>query len=248
MRLGRLVEALEAGDEFFGEGFAGLGPQEATRDAAVLLDGEGEGEEFFDVLLDALGGVLVELVVGEGVSMIQGVSRPKSTRMWPFWSKLASSNCGAEAEDADGGGLEAPGGVGWVGGIFGIFGVVDDGEVGVDGLKAGAGVTNGVEVRCPEFPAHFELVGHVFVEEFGGFGDGVFDDGGLGGLGAVVVDEEALVGGWLGEVDGVGGCGGDTGVAGDERELAQHGDERGGEGLEAKVGKPHAEVELIGHE
>jgi len=26
------------------------------------------------------------------VSASQGVSRPKSMRMWPFWSKLASSN------------------------------------------------------------------------------------------------------------------------------------------------------------
>ena len=54
------VEALEAGDEFFGEGFAGLGPEEAAGDAAVLFDGEGEGEELFDILLHAFGGVFVE--------------------------------------------------------------------------------------------------------------------------------------------------------------------------------------------
>lgn len=51
-----LVQALEAGNEFFGEGFAGLGPEEAAGDAAVFFDGEGEGEEHFDVLLDALLG------------------------------------------------------------------------------------------------------------------------------------------------------------------------------------------------
>jgi hypothetical protein len=33
-----LVEALQAGDEFFGEGFAGFGPEEAAGDAAVLFD------------------------------------------------------------------------------------------------------------------------------------------------------------------------------------------------------------------
>ena len=54
------VEALEAGDQLFGEGFAGLGPEEAAGDAAVLLDGEGEGEELFNVLLDAFGDVFVE--------------------------------------------------------------------------------------------------------------------------------------------------------------------------------------------
>jgi hypothetical protein len=43
------VEALEAGDESFGEGFTGLGPEEAAGNAAVLLNGEGEGEELFDV-------------------------------------------------------------------------------------------------------------------------------------------------------------------------------------------------------
>jgi hypothetical protein len=53
------VEALEAGNEFFGERFAGLGPEEAAGDAAVLFYGEGEGEELFNVLLNAFGGVLV---------------------------------------------------------------------------------------------------------------------------------------------------------------------------------------------
>jgi hypothetical protein len=38
------VDALEAGDEFFGEGLAGLGPEEPAADAAVFLDQEGEGE------------------------------------------------------------------------------------------------------------------------------------------------------------------------------------------------------------
>ncbi len=74
--LGRLVEALEAGDEFFGEGFAGLGPEETAGDAAVFLDGEGEGEEHFDVLLDAAGGlgVVAELGVGFVVAAGLGVA------------------------------------------------------------------------------------------------------------------------------------------------------------------------------
>ena len=50
-----LGEALELGDEFFGEGFAGFGPKEARGDPAVFLDGEGEGEEHFDVAADVLG-------------------------------------------------------------------------------------------------------------------------------------------------------------------------------------------------
>jgi hypothetical protein len=58
-----LVDALEAGDEFFGEGFAGLGPEQARGDAAVLLDEQGEGEELFDVLLDVELGLLVEGLV-----------------------------------------------------------------------------------------------------------------------------------------------------------------------------------------
>lgn len=33
-----LIEALEAGDQFFCEGFAGLGPEESAGDAAVLFD------------------------------------------------------------------------------------------------------------------------------------------------------------------------------------------------------------------
>ncbi len=37
------VDALEAVDEFLGEGFAGFGPEEAAADAAVFFDREGEG-------------------------------------------------------------------------------------------------------------------------------------------------------------------------------------------------------------
>lgn len=53
-----LVEALEAGDEFLSEGFAGFGPEEAGGDAAVFFDGEGEGEEELDVFLDVGCGVI----------------------------------------------------------------------------------------------------------------------------------------------------------------------------------------------
>ena len=66
-------------------------------------------------------------------------------------------------------------------------------------------------VGSPEIPAHLELVGGIVVELLGGLGYGVFDDGGGGVLGAVVVDVDALVGGGFVEADGVGGGGGRRG-------------------------------------
>jgi hypothetical protein len=66
---------------------------------------------------------------------------------------------------------------------------------------------------------------------------------------------DALVDGRLCPVDGVGAGGGDAGelgvgaaFAGDGDELSKHADHRVGEGLEAEVREPEAEVELIGHE
>ncbi len=56
------------------------------------------------------------------------------------------------------------------------------------------------------------------MELLGGLGDGVFDDGVLGGLGAVVVDVDALVDGGFVEADGVDGGGGDALFAADESE------------------------------
>jgi len=99
----------------------------------------------------------------------------------------------------------------------------------------------------PEVPLHLELVGHVVVELLRGFGDGVLDDGVLGGLGAVVVDVDALVDGGLCETDGVdAGCC-DAFFTADERELTQDGDERRRQRVEAEVREPEAEIELIGH-
>ena len=81
-------------------------------------------------------------------------------------------------------------------------------------FRVGAEVETVVEVvillGSPELPLHLELVGHVVVELLGGLGDGVFDDGGFGVFGAVVVDVDALVGGGFGEADGVDSGGGDT--------------------------------------
>ena len=85
------------------------------------------------------------------------------------------------------------------------------------------------------------------MELFGGLGDGVFDDGVFGGLGAIVVDVNALVDGRFGEADGIDGGGSDALFAADEGELPQDGDERGGKRVEAEVREPEAEVELIGH-
>ena len=133
---------------------------------------------------------------------------------------------GAEADDADGAWFETP-----------------------EGVELGFFAGSGGDVGGPEVPLHLEFDGHVVVEVFGGFGDGVFDDGVGGVFGAVVVDVEALVGGGLGEVDGEDGGGGDAvgvgfsggcGTKADAGELAEHGYERCWEGFEAKVGKPEA--------
>ena len=65
-----------------------------------------------------------------------------------------------------------------------------------------------------------------------------FDDGVGGVFGALVIDVEALVGGGLGEVDGIDGGGGDAaglgfsggvGRGGYEGELPEHAVERGGQ-------------------
>ena len=68
------------------------------------------------------------------------------------------------------------------------------------------------------------------------------DAGALAGI-----DVDALVGGGLGEVDGVGGGGGDT-LSADQGELAQHAGERAGQGFQAEVGVPEAEIEAVGHD
>src|ERR1700744_5856633 len=222
------VEALEAGDEFFGEGFAGLGPEEAAGDAAVLFDGEGEGEELLDVLLDALGGFGVERFF---FSTFEGPGSVEAEVDADVAVLLvgAEVEVGAEADDADADGLEAPG-----------------------GIEAGRG-----RFGDPEAPTHFELVGGVVVELLGGFGDGVFGEGGVGfgGFAAFVVDVDALVDGGFRPVDGIGGGSGDAGelglsaaFAGDGDELTEHADECVGEGLEPEVREPETEVELVGHE
>jgi hypothetical protein len=204
-----LVDALEAVDEFLREGLAGLGPEEAAGDAAVLLYGEGEGQQHLDVFLDVAGGGLVELGVFADVAVLV---------------EAGVVELGAEAEDADGGGLLLPGGI-EAAGFFGGF----------------------VEDRGPELPLHLELVGHVVVELLGGFGDGGFDEGVGGLLGALVVDVDALVDGGLGEAEGVGRGDGDALVSADERELAHDADERFGQRGEAEVRIPETEIKLIGH-
>lgn len=138
---------------------------------------------------------------------------------------------GAEAEDADGGGLELPESVEVHEGVVVVVLV----DVGV-----GSGGGWGVVFGDPELPSHLELVGHVVVELLGGFGYGVFDDGVLGFLGAVVVDVDALVGGGFVESDGVdAGCG-DSFFSADKGELAHDRGEFFGKRFEAEVGKPEA--------
>jgi len=259
-----LVDALEAGDEFFGERFAGLGPEQAAGDAAVLLDQKGEGEQFFDVLLDVDLGFFVEGLVLERVLIGFWNPRGVEAEVDEDMAVLLVSGdveAGAEAEDADGVGAQLPGGVG-----IGEGGGVKI-EVGVlawmEGVAVGGGKVQAAEggigfIERPELPAHLELVGHVVVELLGGFGDGGIDGGvgwigggvdlgGVGGRAWAGVDVDALVGGGFGEVDGVcGGCG-DT-FSADQGELAEHADERGGEGLQAEVWIPEAEVKAVGHD
>ena len=185
----------------------------------------------------------------------QGESMPKSTSRWPFCSYPATSKLRAEAEDADGVGAQPPGGAGGAGG--------EGVEIGVGvvlvaaGGEAKAAVCRLLVLGGPELPAHLELVRHVVVELLGGLGDGGVDefvegvgggidwDGGVevrgGGIGV-----DALVGGRLGEVDGIGGGGGDT-LGADLGELAQDPGKRGRQGLQAEVGIPEAEIEAVCH-
>ena len=116
----RLVDALEAVDEFLGEGFAGFGPEEAAADAAVFFDGEGEGEEHFDVLLNVFGGGFVELFVFEGFGEPGGVEAEVDADVAVLF-EAGVVELGAEAEDADGGGLELPEGVEADGLGFGVM-------------------------------------------------------------------------------------------------------------------------------
>jgi len=88
------------------------------------------------------------------------------------------------------------------------------------------------------------------VELLGGFGDGVLDDGTGGVLvffGAIVVDVDALVGGGLGEADGIDAGRSYALFSADKRKLAHDRDDGRRQGFEAEVGKPETEVELIGH-
>ena len=210
------VKALQAGDQLFGEGFAGFGPEEAAGDAAVFLDREGERKEHLDVLLNALLRGLVEVGVFEGVVEDPGGVEAEVDADVPVLFIGGLVEHGAEAEDLDGGWLGEPKGV-ECGGPFGIFG-------------------------GPEAPLHLELVGHIVVELLGSLSNGVVDDGVLGGLGAVIIDVDTLVDGCFVEGDGVNGGRGDSlGFwTGDGCELAEDADELAGQAVKAEVGKPEA--------
>ena len=104
------MDALEAVDEFLGEGFAGFGPEEAAADAAVFFDREGEGEEHLDVLLDVFGGVFVEVLVFEGFGEPGSVEAEVDADVAVLF-EAGVVELGAEADDSDGGGLELPEGV-----------------------------------------------------------------------------------------------------------------------------------------
>jgi hypothetical protein len=191
-----------------------------------------------------LGGVCVEVFVGEGFGKPRGVEAEIDADM-AVLLEAGVVELGAKAEEADGGGLEPPEGVERSGFKFGVR----------VNLGVGIGLRFG-EFGRPEEPTHFELVGHVVVELLGGLGYSAFDDGAGGVLvffGAVVGDVDALVGGGFGEANGIDRGGvdalaGGVGAAADEGELAHDRNQRRGQGVEAEVGKPETEIELIGHD
>src|ERR1700712_1340272 len=55
-----LIQTLQAGDELFGEWFAGFCPEQAAGNAAVFFDRKGEGQQLFYVLLNAFRRVNVD--------------------------------------------------------------------------------------------------------------------------------------------------------------------------------------------
>lgn len=261
---GRSVDALEAGDELFGEGFTGLSPEEAAADAAVLFDEEGEGEELFDVLLDVdLSGLVEGSVVGrEGqrdrelrIGDPGGVDAEVDEDL-AVLLEAGAVEFGAEAEDSDSVRAHVPGVLrldeGWQVCVW----VVPVGVSGGGDAEAVVGVL--AVLGNPELPTHLELVCHVVVELLGGLGDGGVDEC-VGGVvrevdwgegievrgvfdGAV----DALVCWGLGEVDGIYGGSGDALFA-DQGELAEDTCEGGGKGLQPEVGVPEAEIEAVCH-
>ena len=183
----------------------------------MFFDREGKSQQHLDILLNAFLGQLVEFVIFEGVVHDPGGVEAEVDANVAVLLVSGIVEVRAEAENADGGGLELPKGIesgGWIVGICGF--------------------------REPELPLHLELVSHIVVELLGGLGYGVFDDGGFGVLGAVVVDVDALIGRGFGEVDGIDRGSGDAFFSTNEHKLAEDRNQCGGQRLEAEVGEPEA--------
>src|SRR5579875_3382210 len=167
----------------------------------MLLDEQGKGEQLFDILLYADGRGAVQTLIDEFVIEGEGGIEAEVDADVAVGLIGAVVELRAETGDADSGRLQTPG---WVQlGVSGVL-VFFLGET-VSANKGGRSV-----LREPETPAHFELVGGIFVELLRGFRNGNVDAGSLGvgtGRGAVIVDEDALVGGRLGPVQRVGSRG-----------------------------------------
>lgn len=102
--------------------------------------------------------------------------------------------------------------------------------------------------RRPEVPAYLEFIGHIVMELLGCFGDSVFNKRVVIGLRAVIVDIDALPRWSFIEADGIDRSRGDAFVPADDLKLAQYAGKRAGQCLKAEVWKPHAEIELVGHD
>ncbi len=103
---------LQSCDEFFGERGSPDSVQSRRLEIPQFFStGEREGEQLFDVLLDAGSGVPVERCAGLFFIEHPGCVEPEVDADVAVLLEAAIIEAGAKADDSDGGRLEAPGGV-----------------------------------------------------------------------------------------------------------------------------------------
>src|SRR5437899_1960309 len=104
----KLIQALQTSDEFFGEGFAGLSPEQTTGDTAVFFYGQCKGKEHFYVLLNALLGEFIQSFIFQGVVHDPWGVEAEVDADVAVLLEAGVVELGAKAEDADDGGAEFP--------------------------------------------------------------------------------------------------------------------------------------------